>query len=254
VGRRVFVVTSGQRPPWLVEDDRLRIVPHAEILPEDALPTFNSHAIESALHHIDGLAEHFVYFNDDMFIGRPVRPEHFFTPNGLPKVFSSTSRVPGFEDDDSLAYDTASRRGSELLEATFGRVVSTKPMHAPYPQRRSTSVELERRFPEIMNRTAHSRFRHRDDLSVAASFALHYALATERAVVGDLAAEYAHLESPRLPWMLDRLLLGRHAQAFCLNETEQLGDQDRIDALVGGFLEAYFPVPSCWEKADRSSR
>lgn len=245
--RRVYVVTSGQRPPWLIEDDRLRVVSHDEILPEDALPTFNSHSIESALHRIDGLAEHYVYLNDDMFIGRPVRPERFFTPSGLPKVFPSTSRVPGYEDRDSLAFDTAAVRGRELLEQTFGRVVTTKPMHAPYPQRRSTTAELEARFPEIMDRTAHSRFRHRDDLSVAASFALHYALVTERAVVGEIVAEYAHLESPRLPWMLDRLLLGRHAESFCLNETEQVGDQVRIDALVGDFLQAYFPIRSCWE-------
>lgn len=252
--RRVFVVTSGQRPSWLLEDERLRLVPHNEILPDDALPTFNSHAIESALHRIDGLAEHFIYLNDDMFIGRPVRPELFFTPNGLPRVFSSTSRVPGFEDDSYLAYDTASRRGRELLDETFGRVVSTKPMHAPYPQRRSTGAELEARYPEIMDRTAHSRFRHRDDLSVAASFALHYGLATERAVVGGLDAEYAHLESARLEWLLDRLLLGRQAQAFCLNETEQVGDQEHIDRLVGNFLEAYFPIPSGWEPPTEAVR
>ena len=38
------------------------------------LPTHNSHAVESQLHHIPGIAEHFLYSNDDMFFGRPLQP------------------------------------------------------------------------------------------------------------------------------------------------------------------------------------
>jgi hypothetical protein len=246
--RRVFVVTNGQEPPWLVDDDRLRIVTHAEILPDDALPTFNSHAIESALHHIDGLAEHFVYLNDDVFIGRPLRPEHFFTPSGLPRVFQSGARIPGFEDDGTRAVDAAAFRGRELLQQAFGRVPGTKPYHAPFPLRRSTNDEIEARFPDVVGRTARSRFRDPRDLSLAASFAPHYGLATGRAVLGEIVAEYAHLESPRLDWTLDRLRLGRGADTFCLNETEEPGDQDQIDEVIADFLEAYFPIPSGWER------
>lgn len=47
------------------------------------MPTFNSHAIEINIHKIEGLAEHFVYFNDDTFINSPLEPEFFFK-NGLP--------------------------------------------------------------------------------------------------------------------------------------------------------------------------
>ena len=245
--RRVFVVTNGQVPVWLVEDDRLRVVPHSEILPDDALPTFNSHAIESSLHHIPGLAEHFVYLNDDVFIGRPLRPEDFFTANGLPKVFQSGARIPGYEDERTREVDAAALVGRDLLEQSFGRVVGTKPYHAPFPLRRSINQEIEERFPEVVARTAHSRFRNPEDLSLAASFAPHYGLATGQAVVGEITAEYVHLESSRLEWTLDRLLLGHGAETFCLNETEQPGDPERIDQLIGRFLDSYFPIPSGWE-------
>ena len=33
------------------------------------------------------LAEHFIYVNDDMFLGRPRRPEHFFAPGGASAAF-----------------------------------------------------------------------------------------------------------------------------------------------------------------------
>ena len=96
--RNIYVVTSGQVPAWLALDHPgVTVVPHAEIMPADALPTFNSHAIETSLHHIPGLAEHWLYFNDDFFLGRPLRPEALFSPAGLSSVFfaQSTDRALG---------------------------------------------------------------------------------------------------------------------------------------------------------------
>ena len=70
------------------------MVPHREIFGDTGrLPTFNSQAIESRLHRIPGLAEHFLYLNDDVFLGRPVPPEMFFTPGGLTRFFPSTALV-----------------------------------------------------------------------------------------------------------------------------------------------------------------
>lgn len=44
--------------------------------------TFNSHAVEASICNIPGLADRFVYFNDDFFIGRPVDPDFYF-PGGF---------------------------------------------------------------------------------------------------------------------------------------------------------------------------
>ena len=59
--RKIFLVTADQIPAWLDTDhQRIEVVSHRDILPESCLPTFNSHAIEAALHRIEGLSEHFV--------------------------------------------------------------------------------------------------------------------------------------------------------------------------------------------------
>lgn len=247
--RKIWIVTAGQVPDWLVDDDRVTVVDHTEILPADALPTFNSHAIESALHHIDGLAEHFIYFNDDMAIGRPVRPELFFTPNGLARVFQSDARVEGVEDDNTLAVDTGAIRGRELLAERFGRVVTAKPLHAPYPLRRSTMQRMETEFADIVGRTAHSRFRSPTDLSIAASFAQHYGLATADSVLGEISEEYVHVESGRLQWHLDRIRLSGAYDTFCINETKDGsgGAADREER-IAEFFEQMFPIPSPWER------
>ena len=108
VGAHIHLVTAGQRPAWLADDamldGRVRVVDHREILPADALPTFNSQAIETALHRIPGLAEHFVYVNDDVFLGRPTRPELFFSPGGAFAAFvgDATIGLPGTADKPFL--------------------------------------------------------------------------------------------------------------------------------------------------------
>lgn len=247
--RKIWIVTAGQRPEWLADDPRIELVDHCEILPASALPTFNSHAIEAALHRIDGLSEQFVYFNDDMLVARSLRPEVFFTPNGLPLVFQSFARPPGVEDDTTLAVDTAARRGRELLQAHFGRVVTGKPYHSPYPLSRSSMSEMEDRFAEVVGATQHSRFRSPADLSTAASFAQHYALATGRAVLGAISTEYVHVESGRLDWHLDRIRLDDSLQTYCINETQHDdGDHADRERRIGEFFDAMLPVAAPWER------
>lgn len=82
---RIYLVTWGHIPVWLnLSCEKLVVVNHRDFIPEQYLPTFNANTIELNFHRIPGLSEHFVYFNDDMFLTRPVTPEDFFM-NGLPR-------------------------------------------------------------------------------------------------------------------------------------------------------------------------
>lgn len=80
----VYLITYGHLPEFLnVDHPKLKIINHTDYIPKEYLPTFSSHAIELNMHRIEGLSEHFVYFNDDMFLNKPVTPEDFFK-EGLP--------------------------------------------------------------------------------------------------------------------------------------------------------------------------
>lgn len=75
----IFFVTDNQIPEWLNKDhSKLVIKNHSDFIPPEYLPTFSSHAIELNFHRIEELAEHFVYFNDDMFLNGFVTPDFFF--------------------------------------------------------------------------------------------------------------------------------------------------------------------------------
>jgi len=82
--RKIHIVTDDQKPAWLTEeisrDLNINLVGHKDIFGgyEEYLPTFNSRAIEAMISRIPGLAEHFIYFNDDFFIIKPVKPDEFF--------------------------------------------------------------------------------------------------------------------------------------------------------------------------------
>lgn len=81
---KVYLITNGQKPKWLKEDaEKLVCIQHSDYIPEENLPTFNSHVIETNLHRIKELSNHFVYFNDDTFITNYCEPETFYR-NGLP--------------------------------------------------------------------------------------------------------------------------------------------------------------------------
>ncbi len=82
--RKIHFITSGQKPDWLdAENPKINLVSHKDYIPQQFLPTYNSVVIERYIHKIPGLADHFVYFNDDFYIINSITPERFFR-NGLP--------------------------------------------------------------------------------------------------------------------------------------------------------------------------
>ncbi len=81
---KIHFVTYGHLPKWLNKNNKkLNIVNHKDFMPQGSLPVFNSNALEVNLHRIKGLAENFVYFNDDFFLINKVKEEDFFI-KGIP--------------------------------------------------------------------------------------------------------------------------------------------------------------------------
>jgi hypothetical protein len=250
--RHIWIVTDQQTPEWLVPDDRLTVVDHREIFADPTvLPVFNSHAIESQLHHIPGLADLYLYLNDDMFFGRPVRPEDFFHGNGIPKFFTSPALIDleGPNPDD-VGVTAAAKNNRALIEADFGRTISNKLRHTPYPQSRPLLADFEAAHPEVFDSVMRSRLRQRSDYSIASSLSEYYAYALGRAVAGRVLHSYIDASAEDAEFVLERWLGKRDLECFCINQS---GEGDATAAhralILGRFLEAYFPVASRWEQA-----
>ncbi|MEU4149373.1 stealth family protein [Streptomyces sp. NPDC026659] len=254
--RNIFLVTAGQVPSWLRTDfPGIRVVDHREIFSDpDALPTFNSHAIESQLHHIEDLAEHFLYLNDDVFFGRPVSPGTFFHPNGLTKFFQSKALIPsGGASSDDLPVNAAGKNSRGLIAQQFGTVISQKMKHTPHALRRSILAEMEHVYGKAHRVTQHSRFRSPTDVPIASSLHHYYAYGSARATVGDIRYLYVDLADELAQRRLNNLLARRNFDTFCMNDTVTAADPEAQARMVSTFLDSYFPVPSPFEAAPEAA-
>lgn len=252
--RRIFIATDSRVPDWLADDPQVTVVRAIDHFADaSGLPVFNSHAVESQLQHIEGLSEHFLYSNDDMFFARPVRPSMFFTPAGISRYIEAGTRIgPGANNERRSGFENAARMNRQLLTRRFGHIITRHLEHTPVPLRRSVLHEIEQAFPEDFARTRTSRFRAATDISVTNSLYHYYALLTGRAVAQE-AAKVRYVDTTMYTGLalLDGLAKRRNVDFFCLNDGSfpEVPETERVRA-VSEFLDTYFPEAAPWEKPE----
>ena len=139
--RNIFLVVSreSQVPSWVETGaGEVKVVLHRDIIPEEYLPTFNSTEIEMFLHRIPGLAERFIYFNDDIFPVRECRESDFFTGDGkIVKGFSCNLLRNGLYKIQCANADRIARKAAGCRRSLFFR----RPQHTVSPMLKSASEE-----------------------------------------------------------------------------------------------------------------
>ncbi|HEV7184616.1 MAG TPA: stealth family protein [Leifsonia sp.] len=249
--RKIFIVTDSPRPAWLDEHPSVQVVRSEEFFTDpEALPTHNSQAVESQLQHIEGLSDHFLYSNDDMFFGRPVQPGMFFSSGGVTKFIEAQTRIGlGESDPGRSGFENAARVNRRLLWERFGRIITRHLEHTAAPLRKDVLLELEREFPEDFARTQRSQFRSATDISVTNSLYHYYAMMTGRAVRQESArVRYVDTTSRAALNSLPGMLKKREYDLFCLNDGSfpEVSAEERASIVVD-FLERYYPIPAPWE-------
>ncbi len=172
--RRIWIVVDEVAPDLAQLSqplrDKIRIVFHHDIFSGhgDALPTFNSLAIESMMWRIDGLAERFLYFNDDVFLTAPLVPSD---------VFDGTSSVlrGAWVDYAALATDQAAREDpayfNHYMLINAARLCGVRAerlfacAHVVHPLRRSVMADLFDRHEQAFLHNISHRFRHLSQFS-----------------------------------------------------------------------------------------
>lgn len=101
---KIFFITYGHLPSWLNKNHpKIQIVNHHDYIPKEYLPVFSSRPIELNIHRIRGLSDHFVYFNDDIFILRSLDRNYFFK-NGMPCDTAALSVIGSHELTQDIPY------------------------------------------------------------------------------------------------------------------------------------------------------
>ena len=193
--RTIHFVTYGHLPAWMnVNHPKLHIVNHSDYIPYKYLPTFNSHTIEWNFHKISGLSEKFVYFNDDMFLLKAVKPTDFFIDSKpvdmlalqpdvanaddsvMPYIYLNNAMVLAkyFDKRENMKKQPWAyfHPGYPLmylvnnaLEMAFPRFTGFYTVHGPAPLMKQTYETLWRLEPELLDHVCSHPFRHKEDVS-----------------------------------------------------------------------------------------
>lgn len=250
--RRIFIVTDNQVPVWLdTSNARVRIVDHKEIMPDVCLPCFNSAVIEHFLYKIPGLAEHFIYANDDMFINKPVTPETFFGKDGLPIVRFNRrpfrkwtllfkEKVQGKRLSN---YVQTIRNSAELVEKKYGKYYGGKTHHNIDAYLRNDYEHAAKVFEDEIRTTLPNHVRSENDIQ--RNIYSYVALAEKRAhlhYVTQRTSFRLHIQNESHYGKLERY----NPILFCMNDSQYAKDCDRKRAAA--FLDKRFPEKSQYEK------
>jgi len=275
--RNIYFVTWGHIPTWLnIFNPKLKIINHKEFIPDIYLPTFCTNPIELNLWRINGLSEHFVYFNDDMFLSRPVSKEDFFH-NGFPKY--SAIAKPIFPFSNMTTWEHQQFNVAGVVNSLFDikRVIEEHPekwfsykykddvkynvrayedgkisgmiySHLGAPCRVSTMSEVWSVVGEQLDKTCMHKFRTMGDLV----FQLFELWEIYKGSFEPVESNYYGFAANILPQNIGffkEQILNKQNRMICINDSEQLEPvyfDDLKEKIVQIFIDK-FPEKSSYE-------
>lgn len=271
----IFIVTDNQIPDWLnISHPKIKIIDHKDIFNDKTcLPTFSARGIESQIHHIEELSEHFIYFNDDMFLGNNTSPQHFFTKNGSPRIFvSEIIPIPNKKSFD-ISKRSASKRNDhqhaivntrKAIKSKYNQSVYYNIRHGAKALLKSQLFIIENQFKDELEKTSRNSFRTEQDILMFHLFE-YFALIKKigkktylktvsntknfldlfSSSYSNYTFGYINLHDTKIESILNNIL-ERKPLIICLNETPNTPPEN-IDK-IKTFLPKYFPSKSPYEK------
>ncbi len=269
--RKIHFVTCGQCPDWLdTSNPRLNLVDHRDFIPAEFLPTYNSVVIERYMHRIPDLAEHFVYFNDDFYIIRPVSPERFFH-NGLPcdiaafkynpewsqwyKTLNNNIRIINrhFDKKEILKRDHdkwynpiyGSRARWNYLLRGYGKFITLRTPHNAQPYLKSTFDEVWEAAGKELTETSGNRFRSVTDYTPEL-------FRTWQICRSNFEPYNTYNDTKMFPLLIKsrqaiKAIREQSYTLICLNDNKHIKNYDQVMEQIGAAFQSILPEKSSFE-------
>lgn len=270
--RRIHFVTSGQKPEWLDESNpKINLVNHKDYIPEEFLPTYNSVVIERYIHRIPGLADHFVYFNDDFYIINTITPARFFR-NGMPCDIAAFLYNPSWSqwykriknnlkiinrhfdkrevmrrDRDKWFHKSyGSKARWNYLLKPYGKFITLRTPHNAQPYLKSTFEEVWAVAGKELTETSVNRFRALNDLTPEL-------FRTWQICRGNFEPYNTYSDTKMFPLMVRprqavRAIYNQSYSLICLNDNVHIRNYDRVMADIRAAFESILPEKSGFER------
>ena len=278
---KVFLVTNGTFPDWINNKcEKLVLVKHSDYIPQEFLPTFNSCTIELHMNKIPGLSEHFVYFNDDVFLTAPVKQEDYFR-EGLPcdDNRETVFNVPVYSPKDKFGIYMSMLANIGLINKHFNRWLTVRQSirrwfgphlgikgillsfnlkrqhkfigfswrHYEQPYLKSIFDEAWEKEPEMLNKSC-TRFR--EEVILNPYFFRYWQFASNNFYpIKNGPNRYLTINEHNLD-ALNNILQNKKMKSLCINDTPYCSHDEfcRIKDKVGSIFENVFSQKSSFEK------
>ena len=244
---KIYIVTDRQIPEFLdINNSKIKIIDHEDIIPAKYLPTFNSDVIESYIDNIPELSEYFLYANDDTFIGRPIAKSYFFTKSGAPKVYLKPQKWKKLECD----YQQNIICSSELIKQTYNKdYTKYEPHHNIDVYRKSHIKACKNEFSKQFDLLSCNKFRKGDFIQrhiftifmIANSFCKVQILKRKPFQKQSLLISTYYSIS-----FMQKILKKYKPYLFCLNDVENGNSKTREN--LKKIMNDIFPQKAEWEK------
>lgn len=244
--RKVFIFTNCAPPEWFKPSPRVQWVMHDEVIPARYLPLFNSHAIETFLHDIPGLSEHYIYFNDDVFLSGPVRPTDFFNayghsvsrmePSGVMEHLAQRVNASGAEEWQYAAVNCAN-----LMLQASGVLPTKLHCHVPHAYSRTVYNELAEAFVPELEMTRAARFRQSTDFSFSSFLYHHFALWKGKSQ--HIGEEAMIVRATNYKRFLTQEIYGKQ-RFFCINDGGGSAQDEGFRRFKKTFLDGHYSFKS----------
>lgn len=245
---KIYIVTDEQMPVGLENISNVQVINHKQIINDTYLPTFNSHVIEAHLHKIPDLSEHFIYFNDDVFVARELPAAHFFTSSGLASVFVSGKKI---SDMQAKGVSTPTLDASNNTIHCLNSKVSFKPnnslVHTYLPLKKSVYQQAWKLFDSEIQAFLNNKTRSSNDLNLASMLIPWLTYASTEGVFKSDICHYFNIRSAAAKTHYRNLLSKKMSDAcphsFCANDfTSTKACQSNYQKNFSQFVKSYYQV------------
>lgn len=146
-----------------LKNDKVKFVYHRDIIPQEFLPNFNSMVTECFVNKIDGLAENFIWSNDDMIFAKPIPQEFFFKDN---RPVHRSKYLYLYKNNNVCLYDDICETTANMIEKMFGKKILAQDWHMPIPLKKSLIDFLWTKYNDIIyNSCKNSKTRQKHNLA-----------------------------------------------------------------------------------------
>ncbi|ASK27541.1 capsule biosynthesis protein CapC [Neisseria chenwenguii] len=246
--RNIYIVTDAQTPDWFHgQYSNIRIIDHTQIIDAAYLPTFNSHVIEAHLHRIPGLGENFIYFNDDVFVARPLQPQHFFRNNNIASIFISGKSLRQMQQKGTGTPTlAASFNCIRLLKTRYNINIDAPLVHTYVPLKKSIFEKAWQLYQDEIQAFLPNKLRTNRDLNLA-TFLIPWLMYLEgKSVPTHEICYYFNIRSPhaltQYRKLIEKKATDRQPHSFCANDFNSLNQIPDYQEKLMAMLESYYRI------------